>query len=924
MPYLKFGDEPNQKQPVRLNPSDLVDPTIGEIETEGVQFDKDGHIVLVDDTQTMETEPVIRPSTSARSRGARNRTNTVSLSTVENLTVMHWNVQTLGGGPGRAPLREQAVIDAIAEVILTVGADVCVITEVMRYGRAPSKPQVYKVNGTIVPRMERIQALKKIAAPIAKDILKALKERYGQQGQSSSSGGETQKDIVFMGVGHLWRLSDFKNLYDPSAWDRTNEALIVDRMISNSIGFSGKLVEMSADTLFAEQLELAIEDHDAIGDFPLFYDFYLKQDETVEMLLADFHCEIWYQLPAQPYTKHLQGFEREWVEKRFEIADAIQRHFHERLLFLYAAAVLKVDRPDESEIKKLRAEFQRFLARLQVSDEDNARRNRIYDQMVSAWDEAHKLTSHPGAFEVQRILKALRDKTKDSGGWSAWPSTHEPNSSDVNGDRKEALLDGPDMVEAGMLYTVGETYGVLYRHQDRFGDACLSLRRIMRPKGFQKRAPFRFTFRYRDIAPIHIWAWHAPSNSLSNQSARALDFLKLTKLINDMAAETDDPILLVGDFNINTASSGVSNCLNKLSSPLDFFGELAPEDPRGSLYWGYATSLRRCVVSTQDESTALVMAGPAFSSSSQSPKRRFDLTASPFDWVWACGNTRQFFDIDWETIVPVHLMLAGRSESGQMYIDSPGMRRSRSTYSVTGVPGLSGLFGERQASDPYSYNPSAIAADLLRRVLRISDHLPVATRYIVPKLLAPKNAKIKALGKGQTTTGSSFFYEDEFETSFTQLGQKSYKNKGGGDCLFHAILHMIESRMEEYEGGIDPYPIDYPAGTRPQDGDLDTRIAALRQHVHDEILANPWTYIDFRVIGDPGLDQIAHDLNQMHSWDHIGGDIAPLAIANVLGARFGIRTAGTGDIQPVNPRGDDGNDLGDAPYINYNGHNHYW
>jgi hypothetical protein len=702
-----------------------------------------------------------------------------------------------------------------------------------------------------------------------------------------------------------------------------NELEIIQRLISNSIGYSGKIVELAAQEKFQTLQENSVTEHPESDKFPPYFDMFVleKDDQAIGELLAEFHCNQWYQLPAKPYSKHLPGNARAALEDRYSIAKTIQEHFHAQLLELYVQNVLKTSLFEDRDIDSLRAEFQRFLARLQISDQDFIRREKIYEEHVAAWDAAHKLTSHPGAHEIQRILTALRDKNGTRGGWSAWPATHKPAEDKINGDRKPATISDDD-VDAGILYTAGETYGVFYRHQDIRDKTCLSLKTVYRPDGFTKRAPFRFEFLYRGIAPIHIWAWHAPSDSASNAVARSVDFLHLATLIDTQCKTASDPVFLVGDFNIDTTVDDVRNCNRKLSSPDEFFGALSPEDPRDSLFWGSKTSLKQSIVSTYDEDSSLCMESIPFSDAPEK-ELRFDLTASAFDWVLACGGTSQKLALDWETIVPVYMMLASRDESGRMYLDSPGMRRQRSTYMLTAIPGLAGCLGSKPASDPYLYKPTEIAADLLRRSIRISDHLPVASRFSVPRI-KPKQCAVLGRGMGATAKGSGYLSDGEFDSVFSFFGGSGYSNIGGGDCLFHAILHMIESRMAEFEGGVDPYPIVLPPGTGQDDGDLLTRIAALRQLVHDEILANPWTYFWFRTIDSPELSQIAFDLNQLGSWDHIGGDIAPLAIANVLRARFGIRNSTTGAIQPINPRGDDGADLGDAPYINYNGHNHYW
>jgi hypothetical protein len=181
MPYLRFGDETKDGRPIKPSDSDPVDLKAGASSSDAPspEPDQDGHILLSDDVQPMTIPaPVLLPSSSS-SLGARNATNTVSIAGIDSLTIMHWNIQTLGGGIGRSPLRDQPVIDAIAGIILAVEADICIITEVMQYGRPPSRPQAYSPSDIRVPRTERIANLKKQAAPLAKQILKALESEGG-------------------------------------------------------------------------------------------------------------------------------------------------------------------------------------------------------------------------------------------------------------------------------------------------------------------------------------------------------------------------------------------------------------------------------------------------------------------------------------------------------------------------------------------------------------------------------------------------------------------------------------------------------------------------------------------------------------------------------------------------------------------------
>ncbi len=148
-------------------------------------------------------------------------------------------------------------------------------------------------------------------------------------------------------------------------------------------------------------------------------------------------------------------------------------------------------------------------------------------------------------------------------------------------------------------------------------------------------------------------------------------------------------------------------------------------------------------------------------------------------------------------------------------------------------------------------------------------------------------------------------------------GSSGYRNVGGGDCLFHAVLHMIA------ESAGTPAAMPFPAGTDDTHS-LDQRIQALRNLVRDEILNNPHPYVHF-LVGAETLAEVAAALATLGSWRHIGGDLAPLAIAHVLGRQFGILNHLTGITLPINHTLIHGVPLGvNTPIINYNGHNHYW
>jgi competence protein ComEC len=129
-----------------------------------------------------------------------------------------------------------------------------------------------------------------------------------------------------------------------------------------------------------------------------------------------------------------------------------------------------------------------------------------------------------------------------------------------------------------------------------------------------------------------------------------------------------------------------------------------------------------------------------------------------------------------------------------------------------------------------------------------------------------------------------------------------YVNVGGGDCLFHAILHRLAPE-EQVVLGIDAA------------SDLYTKIAKLRDLTANEIQANVGNrYSGFGAL--PANAAVA--IRKMGSWDHLGGDMAPMALASILARQVLVNRPDR--VVPVLPRKDDHDPL----TINYNGRDHYW
>lgn len=132
---------------------------------------------------------------SGPSGGGTFGTNTLAVSTLGGIRILHWNVQDLGGGPSRGPERPGWVLDRIASIIYECDPDVVVILEVKRLGPRPKRPKRRA-------RFLRVLRNRKIVTIVNRQI-KDYKKRLERYKLAIKRYDEASKAGIFFGFRQL-------------------------------------------------------------------------------------------------------------------------------------------------------------------------------------------------------------------------------------------------------------------------------------------------------------------------------------------------------------------------------------------------------------------------------------------------------------------------------------------------------------------------------------------------------------------------------------------------------------------------------------------------------------------------------------------------------------------------------------------------
>jgi hypothetical protein len=802
----------------------------------------------------------------------------LSLITYQDLTIMVWNIANLGGGFGYPIERDQCVIDAIATTIVNANVDVCIVLEVKRHGQPPSPPKIYAPRPVHMPRRLYSDEIETVMASLAEDGRKYY--AAGKVGsnflgllRSTFVHADLQMEAAFNKGGGI--IAQRQNIQDEIRWKLVRTAWNVTRQ--------------DAEREFAAIQNDTISDR-YHGDIPDFiYEYYFDEGTTISDLhqLAD--VSRWFHEVDKPAVKHLPRYEAGRLMACYALLSNIHDRFRAWLHRQFARHLFWLSRdPTDGELDLCLNLFQSYYANIQHEYSDSDRRERLYLQKRESWEAARKKTKHPGVRELLRILNELN---KSSDVYDCWPARHDPSDDKVNGSMDEFSISGSALADT-LLYTEGETYGVLFRTHRNFIRTNLSLQSVTRAGGFKKRAPYIFKLALNK-QNFNVIAWHAPSDSASNASAREHTFPVFSELPHRIARTSMEPTISVGDFNIDTAPSSAIRNAGKLTfSSQDLFAAVSGhlDFPSQTFFWNLRTSLKQ-------------FAG--FRVSAPSPfdmgvgSVKFDLLSCAFDKIAAYWPSCVGWLASSEAVVPLPHLLGSSAQQDRL---TPLSVEGDGGHPIGLLAIGMGMFGLSSMLDSLTSRSDKLDWDLASRLLaltrKISDHLPILTTFNIPSTGIARSFECEPIVLAKSI--------DDPVAKGASSASSGYTNIGGGDCLFHAVLHRL-SGGQQTALGINPLAT------------LNARIQALRTLAGAEIRTNAGRYSGFLRSGQT-IDGAATQIETMRSWNNYAGDLAPLAIANAIGRSFQIHTTSTGRNITVNATVNAGNI---AP-LNYNGFDHYW
>lgn len=199
-----------------------------------------------------------------------------------------------------------------------------------------------------------------------------------------------------------------------------------------------------------------------------------------------------------------------------------------------------------------------------------------------------------------------------------------------------------------------------------------------------KRQPCLFYCEFNGVE-FDLIAYHAPSSSVNNTDARAVDFAAFLKSCSEVKGVFSKTIVVTGDFNIDTMNANnIGNCSSVISK-MDYFNKLTPHRP--SEFLGIATTMRMA----------------------RGNKWKEGLTASAYDAIFSLRDENIS---DARVVSPQEIYLLARSYA-EDYPD---------------VSAVMNIINFRKKNHHEVHFPLNDGKIILKYARQVSDHLPIISR----------------------------------------------------------------------------------------------------------------------------------------------------------------------------------------------------
>ena len=820
---------------------------------------------------------------SIRSTGASGDSSGLAIVTYKDLRIMVWNIANLGGGFGYPAERDDAVIKAIADAIAWSVPDIVIVLEVKRFSQPPARPKIYPPRDVRVPR----GLFSSAEMSEIDDIARRFQVSLG----SPTFVPSPLKIIRGRLIGSFVTYKAFHEYAGLSQQRQMMIDAICIYVLEGIWNETSGATERQFDQIKGQRAFALYT-----GDIPDYYvDYYFDEDTTFGELCEMSDISRWFHEIDEPRTDHLPRFDANRVTIRYRLIVNIQARLLLGARTHFAKTLHGISRePTDEELGSANSLFDTFYANKQFQFSDADRRERLYQQKRAAWEASREKTKHPGVSELLKIRKAINDYGMEQ--FDCWPATDKAEDKNVDGGTTELSVSEKGLASQ-ILYTEGETYGAFFIPKN--GEKVISLKRVTRAGGYRKRAPFVFQFELNGKG-FNVVAWHAPSNSANNSNARETGFQRFATLPQTLARTTMHPTITVGDFNIDTASSVDIRNSGRLAIDADdlfrsMHGNLAAH--KESFFWDLRTSLKRYC---------------GFRSARNLPhhqvidRESYEMTASAYDKIVPYFPSCIGWETEMEVVIPLPYLLAASEHYSRLippsYLGGGNALIGSVALGLYHLPGM---------LDSLSRQPQAAGFSLAGRLLSLtrlmSDHLPIMTAFRIPSTGHARSFEASPMMLAISVTDP--VGKDALKAV---SDSRSYKNVGGGDCLYHAVLHRLSN---EQKTALGIGPADAPDAPADQ-------IQVLRNLAGEEIRLHPGRYNGF-LTGGQTIPDIVTLVKTMQSWNNFGGDLAPLAIANAIRLSFKIYTTATDtstDIVSATAPDDEA----EIDPLNYNGFDHYW
>lgn len=827
--------------------------------------------------------------------------NTIAIGEPTALRIMVWNIANLGGGFGYPIARDPLVLASTAAIIDKYRPDILIVLEVGRGANPPKEPVFHAPYPLETLRADFADGFSALIEDAVDRVLARMREQNSSASTMEASAVAGNDLITFI------LPDDLESQFRPSL------ALDDSRRSRRSVKSTASASSRRPRPLNEQRLRDLMDDEVtwrarirrlALGKLlqtfkdrinatmRAWFDKTVPADDAFRAVLEERGITAWHMSPRYPRPEHYDPDERaDIAAANDQVNTFVQGAMRDRLNAATHAELWPDQAPSAETEAACRRMADRFLGSFQDSQDAQDAAMEAYGREIEAWDAAQQQTHHHGVAELGRIHGELLP------GYSVWPATDAPDV--YYGGKEERLLEGGDL-DAGILYTERETYGIFIK------DDRVRLGGVKKCADYQKRAPFIFRCTLDGDSdgggtPISVIAYHAPSDSASNTRPRTQDLVRFMEEPAREFAVTSSLIFTAGDFNIDTvAREDIAHCDAGVTA-IDFFERCAGHRhiAPSSFFWSHGTTFRRV--------PPFQTGGDDSHNSTNVRGYEAEITASAFDKILPFSDACTGWQLAAEAVIPLPLLLASddwRPEMQGPIVTGEGEPFPDDFFTIPALAGT--LTGSDIPNRHAAFGSRRYVQALLDEAHILSDHAPILADYVLNG-----GAEGTPIIQGAPERRA---YREQCEDDWRA---DQYRNIGGGDCMFHAVLQRLR------EAGEDLVNVVRPADGSPEWNDLDAAdllglIQALRVSVYEYTLNNYAAYHD--IIENDGEESYAiavEPIAEMGAWDFYAGDVLPLLIAETLQVRLDVnRPDGLATLVF------DGGDNGHLE-IYYNGFDHY-